>query len=96
MRSAHSASSVVNGDGLRQGIELIFRQMLDELRREGLEAISAVGQAFDPEIHDAVETESCSDYPADTVIEELLRGYTLRGRLLRPALVKVNVIRSDS
>lgn len=85
-----------NGDNFRQGVELIFRQMMNQLQREGLEPIEAVGQIFDPEIHDALETGSNADYPADTVIEELQRGYRLRGRLLRPALVKVNVTSTES
>jgi len=80
-----------SAENLRRGVELIFRQMLDELRKEGLESIDSVGQAFDPEIHDAVETARLDEIPAGTVVEELQRGYRLRGRLLRPSLVRVNV-----
>jgi molecular chaperone GrpE len=76
---------------LRDGVVLIFRQILDELRKEGLHAIEAVGEVFDPEVHEAVETDSASGFPAHTVIGELQRGYKLGGRLLRPALVKVAV-----
>jgi molecular chaperone GrpE len=79
-------------ESFRTGVELIFRHMVDELRREGLEPIDVVGKPFDPGLHDAVETTSIPDLTADTIIEELQRGYRLKGRLLRPALVKVNVV----
>lgn len=85
------AGAETNADALRRGVALIFRQMLDELRKEGLEAIESVGQTFDPEVHEAVETGSVPEFPNDVVIEELQRGYRLRGRVLRPALVRVNV-----
>ena len=69
---------------------LYFRQILDELRREGLEAVQTLGQPFDPEIHEAVATEEHTELPHHTIMEELQRGYTLHQRLLRPALVKVS------
>lgn len=75
----------------RSGVALIFRQMLEELRREGLVAVDSVGESFDPEVHEAVATELNSGFPPSTVIEELQRGYLLHERLLRPALVKVSV-----
>lgn len=96
-RALSVGSAGENGDdNLRQGVALIFRQFVEELRREGLETFESVGQPFDPEIHDAVETTHVPDHPADTVIEELQRGYRLHGRLLRPALVKVNLTELDS
>ena len=79
------------GDNFHQGVQLIFRQFLDELRREGLEAVDTVGESFDPNHHEAVATEESLDWPHNTVLEELQRGYTLHGRLLRPALVRVSV-----
>ena len=75
---------------LHQGVQLIFRQLLDELRREGLVAIDTVGEPFDPALHEAVATEEHPDLPHQTIMEELQRGYTLNSRLLRPALVKVS------
>jgi len=69
---------------------MLFRQILDELRREGLEAIDTVGEPFDPELHEAVATEEHADLPHQTITEELQRGYMLNSRLLRPALVKVS------
>lgn len=91
------ASGMQAGDveSLRDGIVLIFRQLLDELRKEGLEAIEAVGETFDPEVHEAVETDEDSSLPPHTVTEELQRGYRMNGKLLRPSLVKVKVDPTD-
>lgn len=75
----------------RAGVELIHRQLLDALRREGLRPVEALGRPFDPNVHEAVATETTSGLPPNTVIEELQRGYLLHERLLRPALVCVSI-----
>jgi len=94
---ALSAARQAGGDTTFQdGIGLIFRQLLDELRKEGLTAVDTVGEQFDPELHEAVATTKESGLPANTVVEEMQRGYLLHGRLLRPALVKVSVEPSSS
>ncbi len=80
-----------SGGALHDGMVMVYSQLLEELRREGLCAIEAVGEVFDPNIHDAVSTDPDSDQPANTVIEEMQRGYLFQNRLLRPALVKVSV-----
>jgi len=90
-RAIGSASGEETGSSFHRGVQLIFRQILDELRREGLEAIDTVGQPFDPNLHEAVATEEHADLPHQTIMEELQRGYTLNERLLRPALVKVSI-----
>jgi molecular chaperone GrpE len=74
----------------REGCEMIYKQLIDELRRQGLRAIETEGQKFDPEVHDAVATDAISEEPPNTVLEELRRGYLFRNRLLRPAMVKVS------
>jgi len=89
-RAIASATGDDAGSSLHQGVQMIFRQILDELRREGLEAIDTVGEPFNPELHEAVATEEHKDIPHQTIMEELQRGYTLNARLLRPALVKVS------
>ena len=76
---------------LREGLVLIYRQLSEALRKEGLRSIDAVGQPFDPNLHEAVATDHESGLPSQTVVEEMRRGYLLRGRVLRPALVKVAV-----
>lgn len=77
-------------DGLRQGVALTLQQMLDVLGQEGLKAIASKGARFDPQVHEAVETVAAPEAPEGTVIEEMQRGYLLRDRLIRPALVKVS------
>jgi molecular chaperone GrpE len=71
------------------GIELISKQLNDVLESLGISAIEAVGQRFDPHVHEAVVTEPSDEYEPDTVTEEIVRGYKLGDRLLRPSMVKV-------
>ena len=74
-----------------QGMELIHRQLCDVLRRAGLETIETTGQLFDPHYHQAVETVVDAARRDQEITEELQRGYKLKHRLLRPAIVKVAV-----
>lgn len=74
-----------------EGLELIYRQLLDALGRAGLEAVETEGALFDPNIHQAAETVASPRFRDNEVVEELQRGYTLKHRLLRPASVKVAV-----
>jgi len=94
---AASTESGASGDleSFRAGVGLIFRQLLDELRKEGLTAIDSLGQPFDPELHEAVATDTESGLPPHLVVEEMQRGYLLHDRLLRPSLVKVSVERPE-
>lgn|SRR5487761_6263 len=74
-----------------QGMELIYRQLLETLRRAGLDLVETEGLIFDPEVHQAVETVQSHEHRHHEIVEELQRGYKLKRRLLRPALVKVAV-----
>jgi molecular chaperone GrpE len=74
----------------RSGIELIYKQLRDALNKLGVQAIPAVGTVFDPRVHEAIEMVDRTDVPDHQVIEELQRGYKLKDRLLRPAMVKVS------
>jgi molecular chaperone GrpE len=76
-------------DELRTGVELIRRQMEDLLNKFGVRPISAVGQEFDPRFHEAIEMVDTKDAKDHQVLEELQRGYKIKDRLLRPAMVKV-------
>ena len=74
---------------LRSGIELIYKQLQDALSKLGLRAIPAKGEPFDPRLHEAIEMVETTDVPDHQILEELQRGYKLKERLLRPAMVKV-------
>jgi molecular chaperone GrpE len=73
----------------RDGVDLIRRQLMDVLRRYGVEPFDTVGRDFDPEWHEAVTTEPADGYRDGEVTLELRRGYRIGQRLLRPAMVKV-------
>src|SRR3989441_11092718 len=72
-----------------KGVELSVRKLEEALGAHGLEPIKAVGTRFDPKLHEAVGHEESREHPEDTVIAELRRGYRVRDRVVRPALVKV-------
>jgi molecular chaperone GrpE len=74
-----------------RGMELIYQRLSEALKKLGLEPISAKGQKFDPHIHHAVEMVEHDQIEDHTVLDEFQRGYNFRGRLLRPAMVKVSV-----
>lgn len=72
-----------------KGVELSVRKLEDAFGAHGLEAIKSVGARFDPKLHEAVGHEESSEHPEDTVVAELRRGYRIRDRVVRPALVKL-------
>jgi molecular chaperone GrpE (heat shock protein) len=89
---ALAAEMRADGEGaFRDGVVLIHRQLMEELKKEGLAPMESVGEPFDPAHHEAVATDASSGLPPNTVVEELQRGYYFRDRLLRPAAVKVSV-----
>lgn len=74
-----------------KGLDLIHQRLFDALKKMGLEPIIAQGEPFDPHVHHAVEIVETDDVPDHTVLAEFQRGYNFKGRLLRPAMVKVAV-----
>jgi molecular chaperone GrpE len=74
---------------LRSGVELIYKQLQAALAKLSVHPIVAKGEPFDPRVHEAIELVETSDVPDHQVIEELQRGYKLKDRLLRPAMVRV-------
>ncbi|HEX6963725.1 MAG TPA: nucleotide exchange factor GrpE [Lacipirellula sp.] len=74
---------------LRSGVELIVKQMGEVLRQLQVTPIAAVGEVFDPRVHEAIGTVEREDIPDQHVAEEIRRGYRFRDRLLRPAMVRV-------
>lgn len=78
--------------GYRKGVELIYQRLADTLKKMGLEAIDAPpGTQFDPNVHQAVVRAETDEAPDNTILEEFQRGYNFKGKLLRPAMVKVAV-----
>lgn len=89
-RALESAEQTPNSEGLKSGVELIYRQLCDVLARAGLQRIEAVGQPFDPNVHEAImQVEPKEGEAPHQVVEELRPGYKLHDRVVRPALVKV-------
>jgi len=74
---------------LRSGVELIVKQMEEALRTLNVQPVETVGASFDPRVHEALDMVERNDLPDHQVFEEVRRGYRIRERLLRPALVRV-------
>lgn len=78
-----------SAEQLRSGVDLIVRQMEEIVRSLGVQPVPTAGVRFDPRVHEAIEMVERDDVPDQHVIDEVRRGYTLRERLLRPAMVRV-------
>jgi molecular chaperone GrpE len=76
-------------DQLRIGVELIVKQMEDVLRSLNVQTVETVGAHFDPHVHESIDSVERVDLPDQQVLEEVRRGYKIKDRLLRPALVRV-------
>jgi len=76
---------------LRAGVELILKQMEDALRGLNVQAVESVGTQFDPRVHEALGSIETAEFPDHQVVEEVRRGYRIREKLLRPALVRIAV-----
>lgn len=74
---------------LRAGVELILKQMEEALKGLNVQAVESVGTQFDPRIHEALGSIETAEFPDHQVLEEIRKGYSLRGKLLRPALVRI-------
>ncbi len=74
-----------------KGVEMIYSRMFETMKKLGLEPIESAGKAFDPHVHQAIERVETADAKDNTVLGEFQRGYFFKGRLLRPAMVKVAV-----
>lgn len=75
---------------LLQGMNMVYNQIVQALQSEGVETIKSVGQQFDPHLHQAVMQVEDENFEPNTVVEELQKGYILKDRVIRPAMVKVN------
>src|SRR5947209_816650 len=77
--------------GLQQVLRMVQWQMSEVMRGEGLNPVPTVGEPFNPYVHEAIEAVEDSDKPEGTIVEEVLKGYTLGDETLRPARVKVSM-----
>ncbi len=89
-RALASAEEHENEKTIKEGIEMVNNQLLDILANEGMEIINPVGEEFNPEEHEAVLQIESKEHPEETVVEVLQKGYRLKGKILRPARVKVS------
>lgn len=76
-------------DSLKSGVQMIFRQLQEALAEEGVKPVPAVGEQFDPQKHEAALRDESGEHPDNTILEELRRGYYLKDKVIRPAMVKV-------
>jgi molecular chaperone GrpE len=76
--------------GLLDGISMVYRQLIDALKSQGVEIIETVGKEFDPTIHQAVMQVEDDSVDSNIVVEELQKGYMIKDRVIRPSMVKVN------
>ncbi len=80
-----------SAEQLRGGVELILKQMEDALKGLQVTPVESVGAIFDPRIHEALGSIETAEFPDHQVVEEIRRGYKIREKLLRPAMVKIAV-----
>ncbi len=88
---AVASASKAEDKGLLEGVKMVQKNLSSALESEGLQRIKAVGEPFDPSAHEAVDKVQGTDKPEDTVIEEMRKGYTFKGKVLRPSAVKVEM-----
>lgn len=89
-RAIDSSKQSESFEMLAQGVEMVYRQIMDALREEGAVPLETVGKPFDPHFHQAVMQEESDQYESGIVIEEFQKGYMLKDKLIRPAMVKVS------
>ncbi len=89
-RALDHSQGVDNTGSLIEGVELVYKQLLVSLEKFGVQVIDAEGEKFDPKYHEAVETIETDEVEPGVVLSQMLKGYTIKDRLLRPALVSVS------
>jgi molecular chaperone GrpE len=89
-RALASSQANADFDSLAKGIDMVFRQISQVLEQEGLKPIKAVGEPFNPEFHQAIMQVESEEYEEGIVVEEVQKGYFIKDKVLRPAMVKVS------
>ena len=88
-RALDHAKAATDLDGFKKGVEMVRKQLDDVLGKHGVKGFSALGKPFDPRLHEAIQQQETAEVAPNTIVNELVRGYTLNERLVRPALVVV-------
>lgn len=89
-RALQVEATTEDAQSMKQGIEMVYRSLIEATKKEGLEPIATEDAPFDPTIHHAVMQEKDDTKESGVVLQELQKGYMLKDRVLRPAMVKVN------
>jgi molecular chaperone GrpE len=89
-RAVEAYEADPNGDGLRDGVQLVTSQIIESLSKHDCKPIEAEGQPFDPNLHQALQMQPSKEHPANTVIQDLRTGFQLFDRVLRPSQVFVS------
>lgn len=89
-RALAAAAATGDLESLSKGLDMIFRQLMATMEAEGLQAMNVVGEPFNPEFHQAVMTVESDEHEEGIVVEELQKGYVLKDKVIRPAMVKVS------
>ena len=89
-RSLNTGTAKKNYKSLRNGVELIFKKLLSALKKQGVEPIGAMGQLFDPQIHEAIFQVDDKEKPSNHIVEEVTKGYRYKDKVLRFSKVVVN------
>ncbi len=89
-RALQSAAEAEDAAAIAEGVDLTLRGLMDALKKHGVEAVDPAGEPFDPQLHQAMTMVPNPDMEPNTVMDVMQKGYTLNGRLLRPAMVVVS------
>jgi len=89
-RALASVKRTEESDAVLEGIKMVQKELSALFRDYGAEKVKSVGEKFNPHLHEAIAVIETDEYPEDTVVEEIQTGYTLKGRLIRPSIVKVS------
>lgn len=89
-RAIESANTSQDFPSLMEGIRMVYDHFNQLLKNKGLEQISAEGEEFNPHLHEAIQGCESNEHPDNVVVEEMRKGYTFKGKVLRPSMVKVN------
>lgn len=90
-RALSAGKEAEQAEAFHQGVEMIYRQLMQVLSDSGLSPIESVGHPFDPHVHNAVAQVENDEYDSGIVVRELQKGYRFKDRVLRPAMVQVNI-----